>query len=111
MTSFFTDDVPLLPPANLGCATAFESPVSEPTVISPPKSVRFVICAVAPAVASVPPEAETLVVVDAAFTIDPSAGYENGPPKATASGGAVATCEPAPVSPGMITFTAHAVAV
>src|SRR5690349_9944781 len=79
--------------------------------MSPLKRVSDVTCAVAPAVACVPLEAETLVVVELAVTTEPSAGYEYAPSNETASSGAAAAGVPTAGWPGTITLIAHARAV
>src|SRR5579864_1542083 len=96
----------LAPPA-LVCA----SPVTADATMSPLKSDRVVTCDVAPAFACTPLVAVTLVVTELALTMEPSAGYENAPSKATASAGASSSRVPTLGCPGMITLIAHARAI
>src|SRR5690348_2034381 len=80
-------------------------------VISPLKSESVVTCEVAPELACSPLVAVTLVVTEAALTIDPSVGYAKAPSNATASCGASSSRVPAAGCPGTITLIAHARAV
>ncbi len=65
---------PLSPPALAVLASACVSPVTDAAVISPLKSDSDSASAAAVADAWAPLDAETLVVTEAALTIEPSAG-------------------------------------